>query len=614
MDLFEYEPLDLGGKSLRLLMLHPGVSGEVTCDLIQATLERGNRIPYEALSYAWGSHDLSESITVNGKRLPVTKSLFHALNHLRHDEGRVLWVDAVCIDQANTAERGHQVGQMVDIYRAAEQVLIWLGPSSYETKIAMAFLKTLHRETTTGRKDRESLGRVQEQWLSAKQDLTNDRVALCQLQRDGLVSIFQEPWFTRVWILQEVSHARAASVCCGRWSVPAHVLSTAAALVGVDLDPERKAVLDLMPSPSTKRYARTKKLYNLLQEFRGRRATDPRDMVYALAGIASDMPEGDPEGLLRPDYTKSEVELVRHLQLFLFGDLEHQPGQFSNLGALLAVLPELSNMTFRNAIANGRVAHMKMLVERGQIFVITTDMLLGVSRERLPLTLRGLYDLRSPNIHFNSCGPCGLEAILEQCDPEAAKCLLVLTGWMMDVTDRLVTTLARPDGKRRARRAYGKLFRRGRGGVHISQEEFGEMAAVCNERAMRTAIERQQQVYLVDARVMRLLSWNQKYGRKILRVMLMHRDGWVRVTDDGLLKILEYNNPDTRRLLRGCGILSVTVTGVGTNPFDPADSWASTVDLEAKPFIFEIQAEEVSHRLRMVQQGEVKAEVVYAGS
>ncbi|KAK2049952.1 hypothetical protein LZ31DRAFT_590255 [Colletotrichum somersetense] len=110
--------------------------GEVECDLFQAILEPGNTILYEALSYAWESNDLSESITVNRKTLPVTKSLFHALNHLRHDQ------------------RGHQVEQMGDIYSEAEQVLIWLGPSSYETKILMGFLKKLHRETL-GDKDQK---------------------------------------------------------------------------------------------------------------------------------------------------------------------------------------------------------------------------------------------------------------------------------------------------------------------------------------------------------------------------------------------------------------------------------------------------------------------------
>ncbi|KAI8225327.1 Heterokaryon incompatibility protein 6, OR allele [Colletotrichum sp. SAR 10_96] len=100
-------------------------------------------MPYEALSYAWGSTDQSETITANGQILHVTKNLYSALEHLRQKENRILWIDAICIDQTNLQERGHQVGQMSDIYRQADQVLVWLGPSTYETKVLMESLGKL---------------------------------------------------------------------------------------------------------------------------------------------------------------------------------------------------------------------------------------------------------------------------------------------------------------------------------------------------------------------------------------------------------------------------------------------------------------------------------------
>ncbi|KAK1976644.1 HET domain-containing protein [Colletotrichum cereale] len=610
MQLFEYEPFDLGGKSFRLLMLHPGASGDIACDLFQATLEPGNIIPYEALSYAWGSNDLSESITVNRKRLPVTKSLFHALSHLRRDEGRILWVDAVCIDQGNTAERGHQVGHMGDIYREAEQVLIWLGPSSYETKILMDFLKRLHREAS-GHKDQKGLGRVQEEWLSSQQDSGNDRAALCQLQRAGLMSLFEEPWFTRIWVLQEVSHARAASVCCGRWSVPAHMLATAATLVGVDPDPQCKAVLDLMPNPSTRRSAKTKSLHTLLRQFRGSRATEPRDMVYAMLGIASDMPEGDPGGLLQPDYFKSETELIRDTQRFLFfSDLEHQLGQFSDMKAFLAVLPELTDMTFRNAIVNGHMTHVKTLCERDQQYEIPYDILLDLGREEMRLVLRDLTDLRSSNL---TLGQSARDYLFERCDSETAQCILELSGEILEITENLVIALRRSDGKQRARRACELLLGQARGGgVQVTQGAFAEMAAFCDAELMRGVIERQQEVYFITARVALLLSLNERHGREVMTMLLAYNDGWVQVTEDGLLKILEeYNDAHILRLLRCHGMLSATVTGLGTNPLDPEASWASTVDFDAEPSVFQRQAEDVRQRLRESREGIVKAQVVY---
>ena len=42
----------------------------------------------------------------------------------------MLWVDAICINQEDQTEKGHQVSQMRDIYKGADEVLIWLGPSN----------------------------------------------------------------------------------------------------------------------------------------------------------------------------------------------------------------------------------------------------------------------------------------------------------------------------------------------------------------------------------------------------------------------------------------------------------------------------------------------------
>jgi hypothetical protein len=61
----------------------------------------------------------------------VTKNCKLALCYLRKEEsGRVLWVDAICINQKDDKERGHQVGMMRDVYSKATEVLIWLGEAS----------------------------------------------------------------------------------------------------------------------------------------------------------------------------------------------------------------------------------------------------------------------------------------------------------------------------------------------------------------------------------------------------------------------------------------------------------------------------------------------------
>lgn len=139
MESFKYEPVDLDGPAIRLLVLPKGDGFDIECNLIQAWLHSDDTIPYEALSYTWGSTELGPSIMVNGKPLKITENLVVAIRHLRSREtDRTLWVDGICIDQSHDRERGHQVQQMGDIYRQAQQVLIWLGPSMDYTSLLLA--------------------------------------------------------------------------------------------------------------------------------------------------------------------------------------------------------------------------------------------------------------------------------------------------------------------------------------------------------------------------------------------------------------------------------------------------------------------------------------------
>jgi hypothetical protein len=120
-----YQPLDPTG-GIRILILEPRLKGpQILCRLI---LENIYRSPdYKALSYEWGSADDSKAIVLNGRVVSIRQNLWWALWHLRGDELEMrLWIDALCINQEDAIERGHQVSMMGSIYRNAE-VICWLG-------------------------------------------------------------------------------------------------------------------------------------------------------------------------------------------------------------------------------------------------------------------------------------------------------------------------------------------------------------------------------------------------------------------------------------------------------------------------------------------------------
>jgi hypothetical protein len=125
-----YKPLPEKKQTIRLLRLLPNAfNRDIECELLERPIaEARNR--YIALSYTWGNVNATKQvlITCNGVRVPISENLYTILRRLRHPlRNANVWVDALCINQADTSERTHQVGLMGDIYRNSRETVIWLG-------------------------------------------------------------------------------------------------------------------------------------------------------------------------------------------------------------------------------------------------------------------------------------------------------------------------------------------------------------------------------------------------------------------------------------------------------------------------------------------------------
>lgn len=95
---------------------------------------------YEAISYKWGGNR-GHDITCNKQSLPVNAKLVAALERLRlPQEPRTLWIDEIWINQDDLEDRAHQVQRFHRIYAGATSVLIWLGPESSDSDVAMDFI------------------------------------------------------------------------------------------------------------------------------------------------------------------------------------------------------------------------------------------------------------------------------------------------------------------------------------------------------------------------------------------------------------------------------------------------------------------------------------------
>ncbi|TRX92057.1 hypothetical protein FHL15_007154 [Xylaria flabelliformis] len=310
METFGYQQMDLKNSAFRLVRLLRGtMSEDVECELIYTTLDY-NVIPYEAVSYTWGTSSKECRIKVQGLDFMVTSNLWNLLRDLRQSEAdRYLWIDAISINQDDNLERGHQVRQMRQIYSGAERVLCYVGQTSESIDIFMKSLVTFQKNTL-GYRWAPNDSRWQLTWERAQFELQlrygNDVAAI---QKQGLHLLLERPWFRRVWVLQEVASARRASLCCGRNSIPVQIFSAGISVLNAGLDRHSMAVLELMPTYSRKtlRKTRHRDLCQILVDFHRSEASEPRDKIFALLGLCADQSVWE---AVVPDYTQTESALV----------------------------------------------------------------------------------------------------------------------------------------------------------------------------------------------------------------------------------------------------------------------------------------------------------------
>jgi hypothetical protein len=114
-------------------------------------------------------------IRVDGSNFQVTRNCYDAIVHLRRTETpRVVWIDAICIDQDNAQEKNAQVERLGAIYIRAERTIIWLGVHEWPDS------------------------------LSARLDDVT------------VIWMLQQAWWTRVWIIQELSLSKTPVLLVGR--------------------------------------------------------------------------------------------------------------------------------------------------------------------------------------------------------------------------------------------------------------------------------------------------------------------------------------------------------------------------------------------------------------
>ncbi|EHK46482.1 hypothetical protein TRIATDRAFT_218517 [Trichoderma atroviride IMI 206040] len=309
--LFVYKPLS-DDHSVRFLVLQPGSGSDPLVGSLQlgslASADIGQLPPYEAISYVWGSGSRQYELTCDGAVLPLTQSIYDALNRVRlPDQPRRLWADQVCINQDDIPERSQQVKLMNLVYRNAKRVLVWLGRDpdgvAEEAGQTIRHLDGVFRDE----KAHEEFKLAHEENLALQS--SEPWVPLAKLTK--------LPWFQRIWIVQEIGTNAPATLYWGDTEMDWDTLSHVAAVLNERYYHLRTRFLLNTSSirylhkrfvePDTE-YDHDHNRGNFAYELHRARhllGNDPRDHIYAFLGHYSISKAGKELQGLTVDYSKS---------------------------------------------------------------------------------------------------------------------------------------------------------------------------------------------------------------------------------------------------------------------------------------------------------------------
>ncbi|KAF4445549.1 hypothetical protein F53441_10722 [Fusarium austroafricanum] len=304
---FPYEKLP-NSNYLRILKLDPGKGIN---DELLGTLEthpRKKSPPYRALSYVWGPNERTKAMCCNKEQFLITDNLDAAMRRLRSSNHPIhLWIDQICINQNDIEERSSQVSFMRDIYSGAECVEAWLGPATLEQAGHAAMLMT-------------SIATLPDIPIPTNSALTfpsDEKLQKLKLPTrsspswSSLETMLRLPYFKRVWIIQEIVVASTYRLLWGSMEISKEqfdLFRANAIFLGTGEPDGREDCPRLSVSNGYAAFGamkgKNRDLFELATITLSYQATDPRDMIFALIGLADGIDYG-----MVPDYNKEEGEV-----------------------------------------------------------------------------------------------------------------------------------------------------------------------------------------------------------------------------------------------------------------------------------------------------------------
>lgn len=330
-----YVKLPQEGDFIRLLELFPGNQSEqlsgklVVHDLLNTAQS------YTATSYVCGNDDRSESyILISDTRLGIYKNADEVLRRFRSTKDIVyLWIDVACIDQDDPLEKAREVNLMYKVYQNAAKTMVWMGPSDDSSRTAITYARSLDAQTFLD----EYMPYVTQSGYSFYHETKSFVLDMFgthphkETVINACAQFLLRPWFTRVWTEQEAAMSPVPIVVCGEEEIPwaqifalAWIFHPKVTMSWPDwflpnqgyheLEPNLFAVAGIqkfrvrqMLVDNNAPYRFVLSLIDAIRVAWRQRCFDPRDKIFAMRNIASDLQADDWAPL--PDYTTPWQEL-----------------------------------------------------------------------------------------------------------------------------------------------------------------------------------------------------------------------------------------------------------------------------------------------------------------
>lgn len=356
---YQYGSLSREDDTFRLIKLQNTLIGITEVDLVAYPLSAAP--PYIAISYTWGNPDQCHILVVGDAKLRVTASVYDIVQALKPstNEPLYLWIDFVCINQLDLAEKDYQIPLMCAIYRGAEEVVCYLGTAP-DADLAHDFVPVVS----------EYWGKLLVQDLAPKLAASkptaspfDDKARVAALQR-----LLANKYWTRAWIIQEIISGRKVRLLYGHryldWDQFGSIIKFSWAeidgneqlLVALDKKTRGEALWSMNCIDnlhSVKQIMANSgplPLQDVLLLACQSNATDPRDKVIALLALSrsASSPELQPDYKLSVDqvYIKATFHAVQNGNFGLMtlgGALNHLRSKTaSKVGSLPSWVPDLS--------------------------------------------------------------------------------------------------------------------------------------------------------------------------------------------------------------------------------------------------------------------------------